>query len=89
MFEQSQAELASALWRHSRDAAQQAHEAWWMVLMSQKAVLDSMKSTGVPFALAAAQFEKLMEFHAGQHKAALDYMEKVSAEYEKLVARQA
>jgi 1,2-phenylacetyl-CoA epoxidase catalytic subunit len=63
----------------------QAHEAWGLVMKSQKALMDSMRSVGVPYARAADQFDKLMEFHSQQYQAALEYMDKMSAEYEQLL----
>ena len=42
---------------------------------------------GPPFALAADQFDKLMEFHSAQYKAAIEYMDKMSGEYQKLVSQ--
>jgi hypothetical protein len=87
MIDKAQADMAKTLWEQSKAAAQQAHEAWWMVLKSQKALLDSMRGAGVPFEVAADQFEKLMQFHAEQHKAALDYMDKMSVDYGRATAK--
>lgn len=86
-MDQTQAELARNLWEQSKAAAAQAHQAWDMVMKSQKTMLDSMRSAGMPFALVADQFDKLMEFHSAQYKAALDYMDKMSAEYQKLLTQ--
>lgn len=87
MLEQAQAELAKTLLEQSRAAAMQAHDAWDMVMKSQKTLMDSMRSAGAPFALAADQFDKLMDFHSKQYKAALDYMDKMSAEYQQMLAK--
>ena len=87
MIDQAQNELAKTLWEQSRTAAVQAHQAWDLVMKSQKTLLDSMRSVGRPYALAADQFDKLMEFHSAQYKAALEYMDKMSAEYQKLLAQ--
>jgi hypothetical protein len=57
------------------------------VMKSQKTLMDSMRSAGPPFALAADQFEKLMQFHSEQYKAALEYMDKMSAEYQRVLAQ--
>lgn len=46
MIDKAQADMAKTLWEQSKAAAQQAHEAWWMVLKSQKALLDSMRGVG-------------------------------------------
>lgn len=81
MFDQAQNDLAKNLWEQSRAAARQAHDAWDMVMKSQKTLMDSMRSAGPAFALAADQYDKLMEFHSKQYKAALDHMDKMSAEY--------
>jgi hypothetical protein len=87
MNDQAEMELAKTLWEQSRAAAVQAHQAWDLVMKSQKTLLDSMRSAGMPFALAADQFDKLMEFHAAQYQAALEYMDKMSTEYQKLLAQ--
>jgi hypothetical protein len=85
VIDQTQTELAKTLWEQSKSAAQQAHQSWDMVMKSQKTMMDSMRGVGMPFALAADQFDKLMEFHAKQYKAALEYMDLMSAEYQKLL----
>jgi hypothetical protein len=87
MTDQAQVELARTLWEQSKAAAVQAHEAWDLVMKSQKTMLDSMRQAGPPFSLAADQFDKLMEFHSAQYKAAIEYMDKMSAEYQKLLQR--
>ncbi|WP_194725849.1 hypothetical protein [Noviherbaspirillum malthae] len=56
-------------------------------MRSQKTMMDSMRNAGAPYALAADQFDKLMEFHSGQYNAALEYMDKMSAEYQRLLAQ--
>lgn len=86
-MDKAQIELAKTLWEQSRTAALQSHEAWSLVMQSQKTLMDSMRGVGTPFALAADQFEKLMQFHAEQYKAALDHMDKMSAEYASLLAQ--
>ena len=85
MIDQTQANVARTLWEQSRMAALQAHQAWDLVMKSQKTMLDSMRNAGAPFAQAADHFDKLMEFHAAQYKAAVEYMDKMSAEYQKLL----
>jgi hypothetical protein len=87
MIDQAQIQLAKTFWEQSRNAAVQAHQAWDMVMKSQKTMMDSMRNTGTPFALAADQFDKLMEFHSNQYNAAMDYMDKMSAEYQQLLAQ--
>jgi hypothetical protein len=87
MIDQAQVELARTVWEQSKAAAVQAHDAWDLVMKSQKTMLDSMRSAGMPFTLAADQFDKLMEFHSAQYKAAIEYMDKISAEYQKLLTQ--
>jgi hypothetical protein len=82
-----QVELARTLWEQSKAAAVQAHDAWDLVMKSQKTMLDSMRNAGAPFAQAADQFDKLMQFHEAQYKAAMDFMDKMSAEYQKLLSQ--
>lgn len=86
MIDQAQIEIAKTFWEQSRTAALQAHEAWDLVMKSQKTLMDSMRSAGRPFALAADQYDKLMEFHSKQYEAALEYMDRMSAEYQQLLA---
>jgi hypothetical protein len=87
MIDQTQLEFAKNVWEQSRAAVLQAHQAWDMVMRSQKTMMDSMRNAGAPYALAADQFDKLMEFHSGQYNAALEYMDKMSAEYQRLLAQ--
>ena len=87
MIDHTQVELARTLWEQSKAAAVQAHEAWNLVMRSQKTMYDSMRTAGPPFSAAADQFDKLMEFHSAQYKAALEFMDKMSAEYQKLLAQ--
>ncbi|MGS1108206.1 hypothetical protein ACVCNH_18275 [Achromobacter anxifer] len=87
MIDKAQIELAKTFWEQSRTAALQSHEAWSLVMKSQKTLMDSMRGAGMPFSLAADQFERLMQFHAEQYKAALEHMDKMSAEYGSLLAK--
>lgn len=86
MIDKAQTEMAKTLWEQSKAAAVQAHQAWDMVMKSQKTMIDSMRGAGAPFAQAADQFDKLMDFHAEQYKAAIAYMDKMSDEYQKMLA---
>ena len=88
MIDKAQTELAKSLWEQSRTAALQAHQAWDLVMKSQKTLIDSMRNVGMPFALAADQFDKLMQFHSEQYKAALEYMDRMTEEYRKLLDQQ-
>lgn len=85
-MDEAQLQLAKTLWEQSRTAALQAHQAWRLVMQSQKTLMHSMRSGGMPFALAADQFDKLMQFHSEQYKVALEYMDKLSVEYQKILA---
>lgn len=87
MIDQTQLEFAKNVWEQSRTAVLQAHQAWDMVMRSQKTMMDSMRNAGAPYALAADQFDKLMEFHSNQYNAALEFMDKMSAEYQRLLAQ--
>ena len=87
MIEQAQLEFAKNLWQQSKAAALQAHQAWDLVMKSQKTLMDSMRGAGEPFVLAADQYDKLMEFHSKQYKAAIEFMDKMSAEYLELLAK--
>ena len=88
MIEKAQLELAKTLWEQSRTAALQAHQAWDLVMKSQKSLMDSMRNAGMPFAMAADQFDKLMDFHSQQYKAALAFMDKMSDDYRKWLDQQ-
>lgn len=87
MIDKTQSELAKTLLEQSKMAAMQAHQAWDMVMKSQKTMMDSMRSAGAPFAMAADQYEKLMDFHDQQYKAAQAYMDKMSDEFQKMLAK--
>jgi hypothetical protein len=87
MIDQAQVELARTLWEQQKAAAVQAHQAWNLVMRSQKTMFDSMRNAGPSFSAAADQFDKLMEFHSQQYKAALEFMDKMSAEYQKLLTQ--
>ena len=89
MFTKDQVQLARTLWEQSRAATAQAHQAWDMVMKTQKGMLDQMRSVAPPFAAAADQFDKLMQFHEQQYKAALEQMDKMSAEFLKSLDKQA
>ena len=88
MIDKAQTELAKIFWEQSRTAVTQAHQAWDLVMKSQKTLMDSMRNAGMPFALAADQFNKLIQFHLEQRKAALEYMDKMSEEYRNLLDQQ-
>lgn len=88
MIDKAQSEIAKNMWEQSRAAAMQAHQAWDMVMKSQKTMMDSMRGMGAPFAMAADQYDKLMDFHSQQYKAAVAYMEKMSDDYRKMVEQQ-
>jgi hypothetical protein len=64
-----------------------AFEAWNLVMKPQKTLMDSIRSAGMPFALAADQYDKLMEFHSKQYKAVLEYMDKMSVAYQQLLVQ--
>lgn len=86
MIDKAQSDMAKTLWEQSKTAALQAHQAWDLVMKSQKALMDSMRGAGAPYAQAADQFDKLMDFHSEQYKAAVAYMDKMSDEYQKMLA---
>ncbi len=87
MIHEAQVQLAKTLWEQARTSAMQSHQAWALVMNSQKAILESMRSSGMPFALAADQFAKLMEFQSEQYQAALEHMDKMSLEYQQHLAQ--
>ncbi|OWQ85711.1 hypothetical protein CDN99_21785 [Roseateles aquatilis] len=86
MIQQAQVELAKTFFEQSKKAFEQNHAAWRTVLASQKSIMESMRAAGVPFAVAADEFQKVIDFHEQQHKAALDFMTKMQADYAKTVA---
>ncbi|WP_427912644.1 hypothetical protein ACPWT1_18770 [Ramlibacter sp. MMS24-I3-19] len=86
MIDKAQSDMAKTLWEQSKTAALQVHQAWDLVMKSQKALMDSMRGAGAPYAQAADQFDKLMDFHSEQYKAAVAYMDKMSDEYQKMLA---
>lgn len=88
MMDKAQTDLAKTLWEQSRTAALQAHQAWDLVMKSQKTMMDQMRNVAPAFAMAADQYDKLMDFHSKQYKAAVDYMDKMSEEYRKMLDAQ-
>lgn len=86
MLNAAQLEIAKTLWKQARVAASQSHEAWALVMKSQKTILDSMQGTGMPFTIAADHYQKLMDFHAEQYKAALEFIDYTEKEYKKALA---
>ena len=42
-----------------------------------------MRISGAPFALAADQYEKLIEYQSKQYKGALDYIDKMIMDFQK------
>jgi uncharacterized damage-inducible protein DinB len=87
MIDQAQVQLTQSLLDQSKAAAQQAYQAWGMVMQSQKAFLDSMRGAGAPFALAADQYEKMIDYQAQQYKAALEYMDKMSSDFQQQLTK--
>jgi hypothetical protein len=87
MTNKAQIEMAKAFWEHSRTAAQQAYEAWGLLIQSQKTLIDSMRNAGIPFEAATDQYEKLMQFHGEQYKNALAFMDKMADEYRTLLTK--
>lgn len=85
MSEEAQVNTARTFWEESRDTTRQACDVWWLAAMSQ--IFAPTKNEGMPFTLAFPQFDKLSEFYLQQQKAAIDYMEKISAEYKKLITQ--
>ena len=88
MIQQAQVELAKTFFEQSRKAFEQNYSAWSTVLASQKSIMESMRSAGMPFEVAADEFQKLMDFHEQQFRATLDFMTKLQADYARLVQKQ-
>lgn len=87
MITKEQVEFMRTMWEQSRAAAATAHDAWWSLLQQQQAMIDNLGGNAAPFKAASDQFRKFMEAHEKQYKAAVDYMDKMSAEYEKALAQ--
>ncbi len=85
MIDQTQTELAKSFLGQSKSAAQQAYGAWEMVMKSQQAMLESMRSAGAPFEIAADQYKKLIEFQSQQYKAALEYIDNLAIDLEQQI----
>ncbi|WP_067064146.1 hypothetical protein [Roseateles chitosanitabidus] len=85
MIQQAQVELAKTFFEQSKQAFEHNYSAWRTVLASQKSIMDSMRTAGAPFAVAADEFQKLIDFHEQQFRASYDFMTKMQADYAKLV----
>lgn len=81
MFNEGQIELLKSMWEQARVSAQQSHEAFRLVMSSQKTFIDSMRGAGEPFSVAADHYQKLIDFHSQQYKAALEFLDYSSKEY--------
>ena len=87
MIQQAQVELAKTFFEQSKKAFEQNYAAWSTVLASQKAIMESMRTAGTPFEVAADEFQKLIDFHEQQFRATVDFMSKLQADYAKLVQK--
>ena len=85
MIDQTQTELAKSFLAQSKSAAQQAYGAWEMVMKSQQSMLESMRSAGAPFQIAADQYKQLVEFQSQQYKATLEYMDKMAVDFQQQI----
>lgn len=88
MIDKTQIQLTKTLLEQSRTAVIQTHQAWSLVMKSQRTLVDSMRNAGILYMHAADQFNKLMQFHSAQSTAAFEYMNNMSKEYLKLLPRQ-
>lgn len=87
MIQQAQVELAKTFFEQSKKAFEQNYAGWSTVLASQKAIMDSMRTAGTPFELAADEFQKLIDFQEQQFRATVDFMTKMQADYAKVVQK--
>ena len=71
----------------AKAAAQAQHQAYQMVVNSQKSMIDSMRSLGPQFEMASAQFDKVIEFQSQQYAAAVKHMDQMYAEWQNLVTQ--
>jgi hypothetical protein len=83
MITKTQIELLKANYETAREAALNAHQSWWDMVQQQKAVVNNMRSMGVPFQVAADQFQAAMDAHQKVHKAALEQMDLMGEAYKK------
>lgn len=88
MIQQAQVELAKTFFEQSKKAFEQNYSGWRTVLASQKAIMESMRSAGTPFAVAADEFQKLIDFQEQQFRATVDFMTKLQADYAKMVQQE-
>ena len=79
--------IAKTFFDQAKAAVKAQHEAYRLVVNSQKTMLESMRSMGAPFEMASAQFDKMIEFEAQQHEAALKHMDQMFADWQKTVAQ--
>lgn len=79
--------IAQTFFDQAKAAVKAQHDAYQLVVNSQKSMIDSMRSLGYPFEVASAQFDKMIEFEAQQYAAAAKHMDQMFAEWQNMVAQ--
>ncbi|MEJ5991482.1 hypothetical protein WG902_15870 [Ramlibacter sp. PS3R-8] len=79
--------LAETFFTQAKTAAKAQHDAYTLMVNSQKGMLDGMKSMGYPFEAASAQFGKMIDFHGQQYAAAVKHMDQMFAEWQSMIAK--
>lgn len=81
------AAIVKTFFDQAKAAVKAQHDAYQLVVRSQKTMLDSMRSMGPPFEAASTQFDKMIEFQSQQYAAAVSHMDQMFAEWQNMVAQ--
>ncbi|MES2938372.1 MAG: hypothetical protein V4864_11865 [Pseudomonadota bacterium] len=79
--------IAETFFNQAKAAAKAQHDAYQLMVNSQKSLIDGMRSMGYPFEAASAQFGKMIEFEAQQYAAAVKHVDQMFAEWQGMVSQ--
>ncbi|WP_445010886.1 hypothetical protein [Vreelandella stevensii] len=85
MITKEQLKLANKQWKQAREAAILAHEYWALLIKFRNELLGTCREPGLPSSKETQHFEKLMEEHSKNYKAALEHMEKITNIHQQLL----
>lgn len=74
MVTESQVQLADVLWAQGKKSVQLAYDSFRLLAQSQKALLTSYQSAGLPVSAASHEVEKHMKAHEQAFEAALNHL---------------
>lgn len=85
MISKEQIRAAKQLWEQARVSAALAHESYALLVKSKQALLQAYRAAGFPFNQAAQEFESMIEEHADRYRLALEHMDAMAEEHQKLL----